>query len=241
MKKIATIFAATALLALLAGSAFAANAVRISQVYGGGGGTTVNTDYVELFNSSSVPVDISGWAVEYGSATGLWNSFAGNAFVFPAGATIQPCSYLLLACAKGTGIGGLVIAADYRTATTVFNMSGTAGKVLLVTQLNDNLGPPAPVTPGIVCGTEVGTIMDRVAWGATNVNALCFEIAPAPGTTAATATFRANGGLTDTDNNSLDFATGVPAPRTSTAPVNPGCLVVPTVRGTWGQLKSIYR
>lgn len=235
MKKIATILAASALLALLAGSAFAANAVRISQVFGGGGAATANTDYVEIFNSSASPVAIGGWAIEYGSATGLWNSFTGNAFVFPAGAVIQPCSYVLLACSKGTAVVTPLVS-DYSVSpTTVFNMSGTSGKVMLITQLNDSL---AAAPPGTKCGFEVGILMDKVGYGPTTV---CSEVSPAPILTASTATFRANGGLTDTDNNSVDFVGGAPAPRNSQSAANPGCQTVPTTRGTWGQLKSLYR
>ena len=222
-------FATTlALLAVCAAPALAANPVRISQVYGGGGGTTAATDFVELFNASGAPVDISGWVVEYGSATGAWNSFAGNAFTFPPGTIIQPCSYLLLAGNVGSG-GAPSIGADYAVSpTTVFNMSGTNGKVLLITQLNTN----------VVCGAEVGTIIDKVSWG----TGTCAEGTATPALTAATAAFRNGAGFVDTDNNSADFTVGLsPAPRNSQTPANPTCLVTPTSKSTWGQVKSIYR
>ena len=225
MKRIVTTLA---LLAVCAGPALASNAVRISQVYGGGGGTTAATDFVELFNSSGAPVDISGWVVEYGSATGLWNSFAGNAFTFPPGTVIQPCSYLLLAGNVGSG-GAPPIGADFSVSpTTVFNMSGTNGKVLLITQLNTN----------VACGAEVGTIIDKVSWG----TATCAEGTATGALTASTAAFRNGGGTVDTDNNSADFTVGLsPAPRNSQSPQNPVCLVTPTSKSTWGQVKSIYR
>src|SRR5476651_1437883 len=46
--------------------------IVISQVYGGGGnvGATYKNDFVELFNLSSSAVDITGWTVQYTSATG---------------------------------------------------------------------------------------------------------------------------------------------------------------------------
>ena len=49
MKKLATAVLSLALITL-ASSAFAANAVRISQIYGGGGSSSAayTTDYVEL-------------------------------------------------------------------------------------------------------------------------------------------------------------------------------------------------
>lgn len=231
MKRIATMLV---LLAVCAAPAFAANAVRISQVYGGGGGTTNSTDFVELFNSSASPVNISGWVIEYGSATGLWNSFTGNAFVFPTGAVIQPCSYLLFAGNVGSG-GAPPIGADYATSpNTQFNMSGTNGKVMLVTQLNGN----GTATGGVACGSEVGTIIDKVAWGTSN----CAENTATAALTVTTAALRKIGGITDTDNNSADFTTNTaPAPRNSQSPRNPNCSTVPTRASTWGAVKVIYR
>ena len=39
----------------------------ISQVYGGGGnsGATLTNDFIELYNSGTVPVDLAGWTVQY--------------------------------------------------------------------------------------------------------------------------------------------------------------------------------
>lgn len=231
MKRFATTLA---LLAICAAPAFAANAVRISQVYGGGGGTTASTDFIELFNNSGSPVNISGWVLEYGSATGLWNSFTGNAFVFPAGAVIQPCGYLLFAGNVGTG-GAPSIGADYATSpTTQFNMSGTNGKVMLVTVLNGD----GTAGGAVACGSEVGVIIDKVAWGSST----CAEGTATPALTASTAAFRKVGGTVDTDNNLADFTTGLaPAPRNSQSPKNPTCLITPTRTSTWGAVKSIYR
>ena len=46
--------------------------VVVSQVYGGGGntGATLKNDFIELLNAGSAPVSLSGWSVQYGSATG---------------------------------------------------------------------------------------------------------------------------------------------------------------------------
>ena len=57
---------AVAALVLVANASFAANAVRISEVYSGGAGgsATYLRDYVELFNSSGSPVNVGGWALE---------------------------------------------------------------------------------------------------------------------------------------------------------------------------------
>ena len=46
--------------------------VVISQVYGGGGNAsaTLNRDYVELFNAGDTEQPLSGWSIQYASATG---------------------------------------------------------------------------------------------------------------------------------------------------------------------------
>ena len=57
-----------------------ANHVVISQVYGGGGnsGATYQNDYVELYNPTASPVNITGWSLQYASATGTgdWDRHA---------------------------------------------------------------------------------------------------------------------------------------------------------------------
>src|SRR5438045_510196 len=127
MKRIATTLA---LLALCAAPALAANAVRISQVYTGGGASTgsptYNVDYVEIYNSGNVAVNIGSWTIEYGSATGNWGSSAANQFAFPVGTTIQPCQYMLVSLGTPSSAGGpLPISADF---TGTLSMGATAGK-----------------------------------------------------------------------------------------------------------------
>ena len=61
-----------ALLALLSFAGTAQAQVVISQSYGGGGnsGATYKNDFIELRNNGTVAVDLSGWSVQYASATG---------------------------------------------------------------------------------------------------------------------------------------------------------------------------
>lgn len=230
MKKIVTTLGIVAALALVTSAALAST-VRISQVYGGGGGSntsaTYNQDYVEIFNSTNAPVDISGWYLEYGSATGNWGSSTGNYFALPAGTIIQPCSYLLFACGTiGTGGAALPVTADF---STTLNISSSSGKVALFNALNSNL----------VCGSEIaGTLEDKVAFGTSN----CAEGTAAGGVSVSTAAVRGNGGLDETDNNSVDFSiVPTPVPSNSSSPANPLCSATPSMQGTWGALKSIYR
>ncbi|HEY1488626.1 MAG TPA: lamin tail domain-containing protein, partial [Micromonosporaceae bacterium] len=95
---------AAALLAALALSPTPAQAASpdldISQVYGGGGnsGATFTNDFVELFNPTSAPVDLSNASVQYNSAagTGTWQ-------VTNLTGSIQPHHYYLVQESQGTG------------------------------------------------------------------------------------------------------------------------------------------
>ena len=232
MKKVTTLVATLALGALLAQSALAANAVRISQVYGGGGGSTGTYlhDYVELFNNSGSAVNIGGWALEYGSAAGNWGSSAINIFNFPSGAMIQSCGYLLIELSTaGTAGAPLPVTPDY--STTSLSMSQSNGKVALFNATNAN----------VVCGSEAaGTLVDKVAWGTGN----CPEGVATAALTSTTTAVRNGGGMNDTDNNLADFtlsATPGVTMHNSASPKNANCLVTPANTSTWGQLKMLYR
>ena len=201
----------------LAACAVAATAtaadLRISQVYGGGGSTsataTYNKDYVELFNAGSTPINLAGYVLEYGSATGNWGSAATNYFIFPKGAIIQPCSYLLVAStAASTGGANLPVAPEY---LFTISMSASNGKIGLFNALNANLA----------CGSEIaGTLVDKVAYGTAN----CAEGTAVAALSNTTGAVRNGDGLDDTDSNVADFTvvTG-PVPRNSASAANPNC------------------
>ena len=233
MKKSAiALFSLVALCA--ATSSFASNAVRISQIYTGGGSSsgivTYNTDYIELFNNSGVAVDISGWTLHYGSASGNWSSFAGpppNYFTFPQGTFIQPCKYLLVGGSVGTAGGALPITPDF--AAPQLSIGAAAGKVALITAVNAN----------VACGSETGTIIDKAAYGAATT---CAEASPMGGLSTTSGGLRQGDGTIDTDNNSADFVvTSNPVPRNSASPANTQCLATPSAPSTWGAVKNIYR
>jgi predicted extracellular nuclease len=193
--RILTNFAA---LIAVASSMYAAgsSSIVISQVYGGGGnsGATFKNDFIELYNLSASPVNVSGWSVQYASATGTaWQ-------VTNLSGTIQPGKYYLVQEAVGAGGTTNLPTAD---ATGTIAMSATAGKVALVNTTTALTG---------ACPTGA-TIIDFVGFGGT---ANCFEgasAAPAPSNTVAD--IRKGGGATDTDVNTSDFATGAPNPRNS--------------------------
>jgi hypothetical protein len=186
------------------------NNIVISQVYGGGGnsGAPYMNDFVELFNRGTTTVSISGWSVQYASATGTGN-FSGNPVTLLNG-TLNPGQYYLVQLASGGANGTSLPTPD---ALGLANMSGVSGKVILSyssTGLACNGG-------STVCDADqLAAIVDLVGYGGANF----FETNPAPGITNSTAVFRGDGGCTDTDNNLNDFSAATPNPRNTASPSN---------------------
>jgi hypothetical protein len=237
MKKTATTLAALALIAVMACPALAANAVRISQVYGGGGnsGATYLYDYVELYNNSAVSVDISGWSLQYGSATGTTDlgTCVNCLTVFPQGACIGPNGYYLiqLACGTNTAAPPLPVTPDLAVTpcgTAANNLSATSGKIGLKA---DNITTP--------CSPQTAFV-DLVGYGTAN----CAEGIAAGGLSNSSAAVRNGGGTLDSDNNNLDFTVSSSfTPHNSQTPglPPPDCHPVPTQPQTWGKTKAMYR
>ena len=190
-----------------AGNAFAAGNVVISQVYGGGGnaGATLRNDYIELFNRSASPVSLAGWSVQYASSAGsTWQ-------VTNLSGTLAPGQYYLVQEAAGAGGTEDLPTPD---ATGAIAMSGTSGKVALVTN----------ATP-LTCGAAPGNcfpnpaLEDFVGYGSAATN---FEgTGPTATLSNTTAALRAANGCTDTDQNGADFASGAPAPRNTASALRP--------------------
>jgi DNA/RNA endonuclease G (NUC1) len=183
--------------------------VVISQVYGGGGnaGASLKNDFIEIINHTGAPIDLSGWSVQYISATattGSWAVTPLNSFI------LQPGQYYLIQ--EAAGAGGTV---DLPTADTVgtIPMGATAGKVALVS----NTTPLAATCP------PGASVVDLVGYGGT---ANCFEGAgPAPTLSNTTAELRKDNGCTDTNNNNSDFSAGAPNPRNTSSSTN-NCAVL---------------
>jgi uncharacterized protein len=236
MKKTATTLAALALIAVMACPALAANAVRISQVYGGGGnaGATYLNDYVELYNNSAVSIDISGWSLQYGSATGTVDlgTCTNCLTVLPAGSCIGPNGYFLIQLAAGTNTAAppLPVTPDYAVPqASANNLAASSGKIAL---RSSNV--TAPCSPNVW--------EDLVGYGTAN----CAEGLAAGGLSNSTALVR-NGspaGSQDSDNNNLDFTvSAVFTPHNSHTPglPAPDCNPVPVTPQTWGKTKASYR
>src|SRR4051794_19970051 len=182
--------------------------VVISAVYGGGGNSRAlfKNDYIELATTGDTAVDVSAWSVQYTSAAGTTFQTTKLTGSIPAHG-----KYLVQ---EAAGAGGTTALPTPDVIGTI-PLSGTSGVVALVTSQ----------TPLAGCGTACATapnVKDLVGYGATaNV-----ETAAAPALTNTTADAR-TGAFTDTDNNSVDFVSGVPkatnsAGTTVTAGTDPG-------------------
>src|SRR4051794_40141212 len=126
-RSVTIVVAATVAALLPAASASAASPdVVISQVYGGGGnaGATFTNDFIELSNLGGAAVDLSGWSVQYAASAGTsWQATA-------LSGSIPAHGHYLVQEAAGTGGTTALPTPD---ATSSINMSGTNGKVALVT------------------------------------------------------------------------------------------------------------
>jgi len=177
--------------------------IVISQVYGGGGnsGATFKNDFIELFNRGTAAVSVTGWSVQYTSASGSsWS-------VTNLSGTIQPGHYFLVQEAAGSGGTTNLPTPD---ATGSIAMSLSTGKVALVRN-------QTPLTCGSGC-VPSANIADFVGYGS---SATSFEgSGPTATLDNTSAAVRAGAGCTDTDNNAGDLTKGTVAPRNSASPVH---------------------
>ncbi|MFF5380412.1 lamin tail domain-containing protein [Pedobacter suwonensis] len=199
-----------------------ANHVVISEVYGGGGnsGAVYKNDFIELYNPTLSAVDLTGWSVQYASATGT-----GNWTVTTLSGSIAPKGFYLIQQSAGTG-GTTNLPTPDKIGT--ITMGGTAGKVLLSNSTTAQTG-------ALPTGSAV---IDLVGFGATANGFEGTAPAPAPSNTSSierkasatsdvttmgtggTEEFAGNG--YDSDQNAADFIVRTPNPQNSsvTEPVS---------------------
>ncbi|WP_145855368.1 lamin tail domain-containing protein [Pedobacter suwonensis] len=199
-----------------------ANHVVISEVYGGGGnsGAVYKNDFIELYNPTLSAVDLTGWSVQYASATGT-----GNWTVTTLSGSIAPKGFYLIQQSAGTG-GTTNLPTPDKIGT--ITMSGTAGKVLLSNSITAQTG-------SLPTGA---TVIDLVGFGVTANGFEGTAPAPAPSNTSSIerkasatsdATTMGTGGTEefagngyDSDQNAADFIVRTPNPQNSsvTEPVS---------------------
>lgn len=214
MKKLFTL-----LFILLSATAFSqSTTLVISQLYGAGGngGALYKADYVELHNISGSAIDLTGYSIQYASATatGNWTGIA----PLPT-ASIPAGGYYLIQMSVVGANGADLPTPDYIANPTIA-MGANNGRVALVQDLNALSACPTG-----------GVVIDLVGFGTST----CFEGAGAvPALSTTLAGFRNNNGCTDTNDNLADFTTGAPAPRNSASPIsacgviNPSLVADPT-------------
>jgi hypothetical protein len=178
--------------------------VVVSQVYAGGGnaGASFTHDFVELFNRGSTAVDVSGWTIQYASASGTtWQSTA-------LAGSIAPGRHYLVQLASAAAVGAPLPTPD---ATGTTNLAVSGGKIAVVRDA-------AALTCGGSAGScsSVASIADLVGYG----TAADFEgSGAAPAIDNTSAAIRSSDGCTDTDVNSSDFASDAPTPRNTASPL----------------------
>ena len=207
---------------LLAGAVFvsparpvqAANALRISQVYGGGGnsGAPYTHDYIEIFNGGAAAISLNGLSLQYASATGtgFFGASATQLTELPD-VLLQPGQYFLVQEAGGTT--GVALPTPDLIDATPIAMSGTSGKVIIATGTT-SLGCNGGTTP---CSPDqLARIVDLIGYGTPDF----YETTPAPVLSNTLSDSRAGGGCIDTDNNGADFSAGAPSARNTSTIVN---------------------
>ena len=182
-----------------------AQPVVINEVYGGGGnsGGAYNRDFIELRNISANPVDITGWAVQYGSATGTLFS----ALTVLSGTIAPGATYVV---AEGFGANLTLPELPAPDAAGTIAISGTTGKIALT-----STSAPLICSSSTAC-TSSADVADLVGWGSSVV----FADTVAPFTTNSTSIARSASGA-NTANNGADFTAGAPTPQSSTGDARP--------------------
>jgi len=198
--------------------------IVINQVFGGGGnsGAPFRNDFIEIFNAGNTAVNLSGWSVQYASATATtWSLTPLTAVV------LSPGQYYLVQQAGGNN-GATLPTPD---ATGAIAMAAGSGKVALVKNTTALTGA-CPNDPNIV---------DVVGYGST---ATCFRgSGPAPGASNTNAAARKTNGCTDTQNNASDFSLATPNPKNINAPLNPCTIaesVLPSFADAFAKRRNYY-
>ena len=216
--------------------------VVISEVYGGGGnaGATFKNDFIELYNPANTAVDLTGWSVQYTSATGT-----GTWQVTPLTGSIPAKGFYLVQEAVGTG-GTVNLPTPDAIGTLA--LSGTTGKVILSNSTTAFTG----------ANPSTGAVIDKVGFGPT---ATGFEGVPTPVISNTTSIERKasinstvatmgtggseefDGNGRDTDNNLADFIVTAPNPQNSsvTEPTGANHVVISEIYGGGGNSGASYK
>ncbi len=168
------------------------------------GAASHDDEFIEIYNPTDSPVDLSSWSVQYKSAGGTTYL----RFDLPATASISADGYYLVARPEYTGS----VPAD--AVQSVFLMSAGGGHVFLVDRQQT------------LAGCSGGSIIDKLGWGSAD----CPETAAAPAHGAGASIERRPGAANaacgngqDSDDNSADFALREPSEPQNTGDTEAPC------------------
>ena len=113
----------------------------INEVYGGGGnsGATLTHDFVELYNASGTAIDLTGWSVQYWSASGT------SAQTTPLTGSVPAGHHFLVQEADGANTSAAAL--PNADVTGRIPMSSSAGRVALVNADGATVDLPAKLEP----------------------------------------------------------------------------------------------
>lgn len=171
--------------------------VVINEVYvRGGNATSTYPDFVELYNPTAAPIDLTGMSLQYFSAAGT----TGNGVTTLSG-TIAPGGYYLV-----TGSGGAAAQSLEADATGSIAASASKGSVVLFNVANkQTLANPADTM-------TLANVVDAVGYGSAGIK----ETDTAKGSTNDGTSYNRTNGV-DTDNNATDFVIADISPTKSGA------------------------
>lgn len=178
--------------------------VVINEAYlnGGSGGATYKNKYVELYNPTDAAVSLTGWSLQYRSASGT----SGASGVVALSGSIPAKGYFVVAGNYNTTtpVGADWTASVTPDISTSVSWSGSSGTLILA-----NVATTQAPTPGSVV-SDTDAIVDLLGYGTSNT----FETTAGCTPGVAVACARTNG--SDTDVNATDFtAIGTFAPTNS--------------------------
>lgn len=184
--------------------------VVISEVYGGSEtGGVYNADFIELYNLSSAPVNISDWSIQYYTAGQINEGAPTHIAAIPDATILQPFSYYVIRVSPANRAGAALSCAALDASAT-FAETGIAsdgGKIVL-----------SSTSAALPNCTSTLNVVDRVGYGLTPV--VCNETVNAGQPSVITSVQR-RANTVDTDNNFTDF-------NTFAAPTPCGQLFAPT-------------
>ncbi|WP_120339230.1 ExeM/NucH family extracellular endonuclease [Cryobacterium soli] len=180
------------LVAVPAQASTAGTGVVINEAYlsGGSAGAAFSNKFVELYNPTSAPIDLSSWSLQYRKASGV---ITDNPAAVALTGTIPANGYFLVS-GGSNDVNGAALPTPDQVST--LNPSGTSGTLILAdstSALSLEAGDAANNT----------AVIDLVGYG----SSLTFEgaVAPAPSSTTDVRSLNRTT-FADTDNNAADIS-----------------------------------